>query len=423
MTARVQPAPGVLASGLCHRLPGLAAALDADLMAEGVARRLLPPTARVEQATVGTAWWREDGSCSLRYRLLVADGDAARWVTVLARVHADRAGPTLSVFPHDPDLPTLPRAMEPARVRRLLQAVRPGTAGPGRDAGAQAPTVEVVRHPRAGACVLRYGLGGTGLFGKVYGDASGARAYRSLRALSEAPGPRVPVPVLYAAALRLLVTAALPGVPLVARLRDGVGVEPAVAAAGRALASLHRLPAPAGPVHSAAVEAGALTRELEVVAGVWPDAAERVRRSLAAALAQPPPGGAPVLSHGDLTPSQVLLDGATAALVDLDDLCWADPARDLGRFLAHLEMRLARTADTQRGSTAGRLAAAFLSGYRHDAASGRGMPAVPARLGFYRATSLARTALHACRALKDERLARALSLLEAGDGWTGGATP
>jgi aminoglycoside phosphotransferase (APT) family kinase protein len=430
VSARAQPArgdPATLADGLCRRLPGLAAALDPDLAVARVRRRLLPPAAHVEQVSVGKVWWRDDGSCDLRYRLLVT---GTGWQTVLARVPGDGSGLALRRFPHDPDLPTLSEAMDPAHVHRLLAAVLPvPPANGGR------PTVEVVHHPRAGACVLRYGYAAAGFFGKVYADAAGAaRSYRTLQAVAVTAArdrrrPRLPAPALYAPGLRLVVTGAVSGAPLRTRLRDEhpgprqvERTAQAVAAAGRALASLHRLPVPL-PAHTAAREAAELARELDRVAGVWPASAQRVRRALAA-LAHPPDDGALVLSHGDLTPSQVLLDGDTAALVDLDGLCRADPARDLGRFLAHLDLCLARTAHRPHDEAAA-LAAAFLGGYAGAAAAGGGRPAVPAarRVGFYRATSLARTALHACRQLKDDRLVRALSLLEALEHADGSTTP
>src|SRR3712207_8430077 len=43
-----------------------------------------------------------------------------------------------------------------------------------------------------------------------------------------------------------------------------------------------------------------------------------------------------VPSHGDLTPGQILFDGARPGLLDFDTVCQAEPALDLGQFLAYL---------------------------------------------------------------------------------------
>jgi uncharacterized protein (DUF2252 family) len=109
----------------------------------------------------------------------------------------------------------------------------------------------------------------------------------------------------------------------------------------------------------------------------------------------------------------VLLSAGTCGLTDLDDLCWADPALDIGRFLASLDLLAAkkRPADA---SLAHQLIVAFLEGYRTSAAApGRKVSPSTAPGLFYRHISLAHSALHACRQLKEDRYARAVALLES----------
>jgi aminoglycoside phosphotransferase (APT) family kinase protein len=48
------------------------------------------------------------------------------------------------------------------------------------------------------------------------------------------------------------------------------------------------------------------------------------------------------LSHGDFKHEQVLFDGARSGLVDFDAICQAEPALDLGKFLAHLRVEAQR---------------------------------------------------------------------------------
>jgi aminoglycoside phosphotransferase (APT) family kinase protein len=274
--------------------------------------------------------------------------------------------------------------------------------------------------------VLRYRLGGadapTTYYGKVFHDGTGAVVERHLRALAtaEGGGARFPRPVSYSPSHRLLCTEALPGEPLRRRLRaagDGpslgpertAALEAAMATAGRALAALHRTAAPEAPVRSATDELAELRHELALVATVWPREAERIGRTLDALGSHAPEPGVLVLSHGDFTPSQVLLDGDRPGIVDLDTLCRSDPALDLGRFLAHVRLLVARLTGDPDAPLCADLSRAFLRGYGEE--DGRSTAAHTGRVSFYIGTTLARSAVHACRQLKDERLDLAVELL------------
>ena len=119
------------------------------------------------------------------------------------------------------------------------------------------------------------------------------------------------------------------------------------------------------PVHRPADEVASLRRDLAAVEEVWPDVAARVARAPRPAV----DGAVPnvrrlVLSHGDFTPSQVLgLDGHAPAVLDLDTLRWADPAEDLGRYLAHVALLAAKAGDPSPGDTLERLAEELVGGY------------------------------------------------------------
>jgi aminoglycoside phosphotransferase (APT) family kinase protein len=120
-----------------------------------------------------------------------------------------------------------------------------------------------------------------------------------------------------------------------------------------------------------------------------------------------------VLSHGDFTPSQVLgLDGHAPAVLDLDTLRWADPAEDIGRYLAHVALHAAQAGDPSPGDTLERLAEELVAGYVESSARPTAVPA-PDRIAYYMSTTLARSALNSCRQLKARRLELALSLLES----------
>ena len=462
--------PATLADPLHRQLPGLAKALDGEFAGKLVQGLLLDNDTVVSAATVGKVWLRADGSCSLRYGLQLADGYAALETDpVLARLHPDDegaaaylrnrvgrlpglrvrtpppapwreptalaagAGLALHLFPFDPELPTLARASDPESVRRML--------GGRRDDGL--PQVDVVHHPREGACVLRYrftnptanGTTPATYYGKVYGDGTGSAVDRFLRALAmdQSASPttsaaRLPQPVVYFGSRRLLVTEALPGEPTLPRLLKHLfngdsqptsashvaAARRATQAAGVALSALHDSRLDTAPVHTAADELARLHDELELVARLWPDVAQRVSRRIDVVAARLPesPAAKQVLSHGDFTPSQVLLDDDGLGVVDLDTLCRAEPALDLGRFLAHLQLRVARRAGSATTPVARELTEAFLRGYG-ESATGTAAGVGGQRVAFYTATTLARSALHACRALKADRLEIALDLLDS----------
>ena len=479
-----ETSPAVPVSPRLHEhLPGLVHALDPARMAERIGECLLDTRHWVRGVSAGTFWLREDGSCTLRYdvRVVTPEGAESEHV-VLGRVHQDEdsarayleqrvrplaggrraAGPpwralaavvpeaalALHVFPVDPDLPTLRQAMSPRTVARLAHSPF---------SSAEPPLVEVVHHPREGACVLRYTLAGQDdsgprrLYGKVYPGLEGEAVDSFLRALGRQPrgartgagrgagrasgrgaasranGRRFPEPVIYAPGLHLLVTEALPGEPVIPRLLGSVLATPlaaelgqesaelhaAVRAAGEALALMHGSDLATAPVHTAADEKDGLVQGLELVSRFWPEAADRVRASSPVLLEPPPEAPDVVLSHGDFTPSQVLLDGRNAAVVDLDTLCWADPALDLGRFIAHLELLAAKRGGRSGRALARELARSFLAGYGGVGKRTSAAASAFERITFYRSATLSRSALRAARQLKAYRLDLALSLLES----------
>ncbi len=68
-----------------------------------------------------------------------------------------------------------------------------------------------------------------------------------------------------------------------------------------------------------------------------------------------------VASHGAMRTDQFILQGDRLTMIDLDSYCWANPARDLGNFLAYLCWKAIRQPEhAQFVERAGR---AFLEGY------------------------------------------------------------
>ena len=183
--------------------------------------------------------------------------------------------------------------------------------------------------------------------------------------------------------------------------------------AGSALAALHGSDRTTAPVRSVALERAVLQSDLELVAQYWPEVASLVRRSTEGPMRSATASPDMVLSHGDFTPAQVLLDGQDVAIVDLDTLCWADPALDLGRFLAHLELLAVKRGGDAATPLVHDLTRAFLRGYGEATPRTAAAAEATDRIALYKTTTLARTALRACRQLKDYRVELALGLLDS----------
>jgi hypothetical protein len=71
---------------------------------------------------------------------------------------------------------------------------------------------------------------------------------------------------------------------------------------------------------------------------------------------------APAASHGAFRTDQFMIENGELVMIDLDGFCWANPARDLGNFMAYLRWKAIRKPhDAAFIERVGQL---FLNGYR-----------------------------------------------------------
>ena len=450
-----------LLAPLADRLPGLSTALDEQLVLERLGPLMIDGV-QVVAATAGSVWFRDDGSCSLRYRVEVSpDQTPGGPYLVLARVHRSDAAARRYV---DEAVTLVPRGRPPAPWLRWMCRfndapvavhpfpidVRMPTLGAvirlqeGRpewwpESGGTAPSMELIRYPREGGVVLRYrGVRSArspddpcAVYAKVYPDTTAATVHRFLSSLDQPTLPARSGPVRLAGLLgfrpdlRLLLTEGLPGQPnLPALVHEVLSARPdasdatqvtalraAVREAGRVLAALHSLAHAVAPLRAPVQVWRDVVRELQVVTQVWPETADVVRTSLDEGIRQATASTDRVLCHGDYTPSQILFSqGHASGLVDFDTVCWGDPAMDLGRFLAHLDLLLARAGGALPQPLRRHLRRDFLEEYG-ESAERRFDDALLGRVEAFRTLALAVSALHACRQLKEHRLHLALSLL------------
>jgi aminoglycoside phosphotransferase (APT) family kinase protein len=383
--------------------------------------------------------------CVVRYDATTRAGAA---VTVTARVHAsiaaarrehaERLQPlarrlggsgmvgllpglraTASVYPIDAGLPTLLDAADAARAGRLLA-----------DALGRRPVqlqVAAHRYSRSDRAMLRYAdAGHTVAYGKVAADHRGMRADAALDSVGRAvagmpPDARfdVPRPLGYTAPLRLQLLGVVPGAPVLSDLlrahaRGGPApasaLVDAVAGCARVAATLHRLDLAARGRRSADSEIVQLRADIAALAAAAPGLAAWLERGLARAeaeLAATAPQ-APCPCHGDLKHNQILFDGRRWALVDFDTVCLAEPALDLGHFLAYLRLKAGAAGGPE---IAAALADGFLAAYA-EAAAGTGTAAPADRVRGYEALSLLGRAVHSWQKRKLRRLAAIVGLLE-----------
>ncbi len=311
-------------------------------------------------------------------------------------------GLTIQRFPHDEAMPHLAEAVAPQEHTPLWQALadaaRCWQKARGDEADLALVSVEAVplRYKPGDRCVIRYNLrlespSGSperfSVIGKLYQNSEEAtEAARIMRRLWQAQGSRPwsARPLGVADPLPLVLTEDLGSDRGEHPTRAGTevirfGPEQPVEAlrlAARALAELHTSSTASNEtaIRTGEGEAAKAAKRAKVIAQYVPtlaDTTASVTTTLRSALTAMP---ARVLrpSHGSIKPSQLLFRSDSVYVVDFDQFAWADPALDVGYFLAYLRPPglWYRRAGTRSWFAAA--AATFLSAY-DEAAAERGM--------------------------------------------------
>jgi hypothetical protein len=453
-------------SGALEReLPATRTAFDAEAMRRHLQAALIGPGGRSEldRCRPAQAIYLDDDCCVVRYELAGRDATGAEFTAIAGgRFYADPAraaayagrleplaeraagrpevaafttpaatvdelGLVVQVFPVDGELPTLVDATDPAVAGPVLAAML-ASAGDG-SPGVTGCRVEPVHYNRRHRCMSRYHLTAGDrpvvLYGKVSNDDAGRRTPGVVAGLrATLPGARFALPEClgFDEPLELVVLTEIPGVPQVAqllraRLADpaataGGALEDAVGACGEIAAALHGTGITQGAARPLEGELARLRRELAPVRRLSPELGERLselldeqERAATATRALPL-----VQSHGDFTYTQLLFDGPRSGLVDFDTFCQAEPAMDLGHFLAYLrfaEAKARAASGAGTGALIDGLADRFTSAYTRAG----GDPAALERVTLYQTLSLVRQATHAWHNLKGARLAQVITVL------------
>lgn len=312
----------------------------------------------------------------------------------------------LSPFPDDPQLPLLPRVVDPTQVGPALAHHLEASE---RRRWMRRCQVDLVRY-RPGKRVTVLATTGAGpqrYVVKGYHDADKATAVAADTAGLAAAGSNSLRLAPFVGAVPLgadgpvLVHEVVSGASL-GGLVESAYTAPTlalagVARAGRALAELH------GTTHRAArprpelAEVRRFGRRAEQVAVLDPGLAEalgRLAERLQVLHRGLPPGCIGTV-HGDCKPSQFLVDRHVVYLLDLDHVGLADQAADVGTFLASLRQLAVRDRLARRpfpAELARAMATTFLVNYaaRRDHTA----PSAP-RVAWHQAAALERKALRA----------------------------
>ena len=303
--------------------------------------------------------WGSDGDADRHYGTAdlagiqaeaVSHGVAAPFRQLVANVPAWDMH--IQVSPLDARIPQLVRLSDPRYVLDVVAGayaaseVAPDQAPAGRYA------VTSIRYRPGKRHVLRYESLDTAergtIFAKLYHSDKGARVFRVATQVAEwlaeyGKGVTSVRPLAYLAEDTVVLYPRVFGRPLSERLRrPGYGVAQCLERAGAALHALHRLPqAVAGPlkVLDFAAEIREVERDIAHVAALLPSVGTVITELLhrAQELHERLPQESPTFTHRDFKCEHLLVAPGRLTLIDFDICAFADPAFDVGKFLADLQ--------------------------------------------------------------------------------------
>ena len=332
------------------QLPDLPIAFDFDEVAELFERKLFDVNSPQDPASVlnikkmQDLKYRPSQGCVTTYEMFVvkADSPPERTIGVL---DFTPDGVLPRIFTADERLPWLPIAMDMNEMQRRFSEL------PGFDGQVKLLEIFPVRYKPGLHCVIRYTVETPAGKEMFYGKSFSGNAEQLMKALmdlhhSSQENPEMPLisaPVAVWPEMEMILQAAV---------RDGIEFtqfiyDPAyevseredwMVKAGRALGVFHNNSTAPSETKTVYDDLQDLHEYTVIIAKVRPDMAVKYEEVIQQILTkvghfkEPKP----VASHGAMRTDQYILQGDRLAMIDLDSYCWANPARDLGNFLAYL---------------------------------------------------------------------------------------
>ncbi len=272
--------------------------------------------------------------------------------------------------------------------------------------GRRSLRVELLGHRLGRRCIARFrgaeregtpeGADHRSLIAKMYKTRGGrgkdiARIMLWLResGLEGDSGCSVPAPLAYLEDWQTLLMEDVPGAVLADLEGDAAVV--GVVAASRCISRLHALTLDLQRFHTVDDEFSLLRRWVGLVGRVHEDMREPVRCALARVHVnlERSRNAPQAVVHRDFYDKQVLIAEDRTVLIDFDTLCCADPAIDIGNFLAHCRLRAIQGLTSSSG-----IERVFLEAYslRKDCERKAGGVDFETRVGAYRDAALLRLA-------------------------------
>ncbi len=289
----------------------------------------------------------------------------------------------------DPGIATLSQVLDPMALAKHL---RLSCLAAGNGGTVEEVQVRVLRHWEQRRCTLEIGMrtqnGRQSVIGKVYHNDR-PDVFEAMDAIRQAGfGPQdefsIPEPLAYLPALRLLLQEKVEG-PLAKEIFKTGDEQSRAAAAERCarwLARFHARAPKAGPVFDSHRRAKTLQRYSSRVAKLSGRCADKAGRLLQrledaeSSLSQVEMRS----SHGSFNAGHVILGNGRTVVFDWDGYDVADPARDVGRFVATLRRVALGQLDSIRALDAA--AEIFLKTYLAE-----GQPLAEKNLRFYEASA------------------------------------
>ena len=383
------------------RLPALPRAYDLTAVARlfeeswpGRATTRGAPVA-IRSCRLQGATYQPSARCVTTYVLLVERPGQAPWQTI-GVIETTPAGLAHRLFNDDPKVPALVSAVDPTEMSGRFASLseRVNCTGAIDDC-----LIIPISYKPGLQCVFRYvlrsKLGQQVFVGKLLA-ADGNRLMATITALHRMsqviPGmPRIPRPLAYWPEMGMLVQPAVGRGNLDTRAFDAA-VESTVREqwmreAGVHLAALQACTGIDVPQYTLDNELRELREHAAPMALVSPALTEKFEEAVAeiVALARGQVEPTAVATHGAFRPEHLLIEDGGLVLIDMDGFCRANPARDVGNFLAYLDWK--EILRPQFATFIARARNAFIEGYKET-----GTAIDEHWLAIYHATSLLKIA-------------------------------
>ena len=355
------------------QLPDLPMAFDFDEVADLFERKVFnssqEPVGKVNVKKLQDVKYRPSERCVTTYELIVDRPDRAPERTIgVLEFTPEGMFPRLYIA--DGRLPWLSQATDMKHMQRLFSEL-PGF-------GEQATLLEIfpVRYAPSLRCVIRYSVqtpSGNKMF---YGKSFSGNAERLMKALmdlhhSSQENPDMPLissPVAVWPEMEMILQDAVPNGIEFTHFAYDQAYDTSIrkewfVKAGRALGVFHNNSTAPSETKTVYDDLQDLHEYTVIISKVRPDLGikyEEVIQQINTKVNQLQESKM-VASHGTMRTDQYIIQGNCLAMIDLDSYCWANPARDLGNFLAYLCWKAIRQPEhAQFVERAGR---AFLEGY------------------------------------------------------------